>query len=764
MKKYFCLLWGITGFLSACQPAADYSEKIAIIPNPVAIHYQNKAFLLSNGVNIVIKDSMLKFSANYLAESLRKLTFSDELKTNPQGTSVVLSIDSSMTHPEAYRLRIDDTIHLTAKDVPGMIHGIESLVQIFDQATFQQYHLVIPRLEITDYPRFKYRGMHLDVCRHFFPVQFIKKYIDLIAMNKMNFFHWHLTDDQGWRIEIKKYPKLTQVGAWRVNHEDLPWNDRPDQKKGEKATYGGYYTQDQIRDVVAYAQKRGITVIPEIEMPGHSAAAIAAYPFLGCRGVHTTVPSGGKTKINIVCAGKESTFIFYENVLKEVMALFPSKYIHIGGDEADKTEWKKCPYCQKRMKKEGLANVEELQSYFIQRIGRFLAAHGRIMIGWDEILQGGLAKNATVMSWRGEQGGIDAARMKHHVIMTPVGYCYFDYYQSQDRQLEPLAFNGYISLDKVYNYHPIPDSLRGDQQKYVLGAQGNVWTEYMPTPDLVEYRVLPRMTALSEVLWSPASRRSEADFLQRLQPFLHWLSENHYRFHIPAPGGLLGKMLFLDSARVALTNPWPFSQIHYTLDGSDPSVKSPEYHGPFVIDHSQTLKTAIFLKSGKHGLVKTAVFEKTNALTAKPVDVARLESGIHYNYYEGKVSRLAQINKFPVLRSGIVADVGFPEKHRKTVFALKLDGYFYAPKKAVYTFSLISDDGSCLGLDNQLLINADGPHGPIPQYGQVALEKGYYPLHVGYFDAGGGTHLELQVKYDDQPLSPVSAKMLFHEK
>jgi hexosaminidase len=548
-----------------------------------------------------------------------------------------------------------------------------------------------------------------------------------------------------------------------VDHENLPWNGRPFQKPGEKATYGGFYTQEQIKDVVAYAAERGITVIPEIDIPGHSAAAIAAYPELSCRNAKIGVALGGKAEISIVCGGKDSVIDFYKDVLTEVMGLFPSKYIHIGGDEAWKEEWEKCPLCQKRIKEKGLKDEHGLQSYFIRQLDDFLVSKGRAMIGWDEILEGGLAKNATVMSWRGESGGIKSAQMGHDVIMTPVGYCYFDYYQNPDKELEPQAFNGLITLSQVYNYEPVPTELTADEAKYILGAQGNLWSEWMPSGELVEYRALPRMTALSEVLWSPKDSRNEAGFISRLEPFLDWLTVEGYNFHIPTPQGIFNKMIFMDQANVDLSNPWPFAAIHYTLDGSDPTVDSPVYTGPLTVASTTTLKAFVFLKDGRHGPVKIALFEKAEPIDAFNVDTTQLKSGLSYQYYGKTVSKVEQLKKLEPENTGVVSQIEFPEESSKGLFGLALSGYFYAPETTVYTFALTSDDGSRFFLGDRLIVDHDGYHGPTVKYGQIALKKGYYPIYLGYFDGGGGYSLSLEVKQGDGGMRKISPERLFHK-
>ncbi len=373
-----------------------------------------------------------------------------------------------------------------------------------------------PCARIVDRPRFPWRGMHLDVSRHFFPKEFVKRYLDILAMHRMNVFHWHLTDDQGWRVPISRYPRLTQVGAWRVDREDRHWLSRDPQREGEAATYGGFYTRDDIGEIVRYAARRNITVVPEIEMPAHAMAALAAHPEYSCSGEPEPVPPGSVwPNTRIFCAGNDAVFEFIENVLDEVLDLFPSRFIHIGGDEADKQEWRRCPKCQARIRAEGLKDESELQSWFVKRIERFLAGRGRRLIGWDEILEGGLAPGAAVMSWRGTEGGIAAARLGHDVVMSPGTHCYFDHYQGNPTH-EPPAIGGFTPLAKVYEFEPVPPELGAAESGRVLGGQANVWTEYMPGGSQVEYMILPRMAALAEALWSPKPARDWAGFARRL--------------------------------------------------------------------------------------------------------------------------------------------------------------------------------------------------------------------------------------------------------
>ncbi len=411
------------------------------------------------------------------------------------------------------------TVHLLAYDAAGLFYAVQSLRQLLPPEIEYRNYTMVPRnvkweiraTRIEDEPRFGYRGMHLDVGRHFMTVDFVKRYIDLLAMHKFNTFHWHLTEDQGWRIEIKRYPKLTQIGAWR----DSTLIGNYGSGRYDDIRYGGFYTQDEIRDVVAYAQERHVTIIPEIEMPGHASAALAAYPEFGCgMGPYHVQSTWGIFK-EIFCPSEE-TFTFLAHVLDEVIDLFPGTYIHIGGDEALKDHWKASEVAQAVIRREGLKDEYELQSYFIRRIEAHLSANGRKLIGWDEILEGGLAPGSTVMSWRGIAGGLAAARMNHDVIMSPTSHAYFDYYQA-DRNTQPIAIGGFLPLQKVYSYEPIPEELDSTLHKHILGAQGNVWTEYMKTPEKVLYMAFPRVFAMSEVTWSAADRRDWEDFLARVK-------------------------------------------------------------------------------------------------------------------------------------------------------------------------------------------------------------------------------------------------------
>jgi hexosaminidase len=511
-----------------------------IIPQPVSMKTLSGTFPINQQTVLIAKDAEDKKTAmlfnDYLHEFYGFKLQVDKPASKNYISFTTLKFIKAPEHEEGYSLNASkDEIEISGNSYAGTFYGMQTLIQLLpvenSKVKMKNEKLDVPLVSIEDYPHLAYRGMHLDVGRHFFPVDFVKKYIDFLALHKMNYFHWHLTDDQGWRIEIKKYPNLTKIGAWRngtiIGHFPGTGNDN--------IPYGGFYTQQQVSEVVKYAADRHITVLPEIEMPGHGSAAIAAYPWLSCFPNEETViakhPSKastirqaqGQKKLvqetwgvfdDVFCAGNDSTFMFLQNVMDEVLPLFPSKLVHVGGDECPKTNWKRCPKCQARIKALGLKDEHELQSYFIQRMEKYLNSKGKTLIGWDEILEGGLAPNAWVMSWRGEKGGIDAANENHNVIMTPGEYVYFDHAQSENE--DSLTIGGYTSLEKVYSYEPVPKQLDSSKAKFVEGAQANVWTEYIAYPTKVEYMVFPRISALSEVLWSPKEKKSWSDFKRRL--------------------------------------------------------------------------------------------------------------------------------------------------------------------------------------------------------------------------------------------------------
>jgi hexosaminidase len=521
LRQFYLFIFSL--FISQTSSSQDFQN--SIIPKPVSIIVNEGKFEFSENVQIYCTNRELSEEADVFNTYLQAY-FGFSLQQSlyrPDRDYIELSLDTTVGHEE-YFLEITPNFIKIRGRKAGIFYGLQTLLQLLPVTIDKTAK--ISCMQIHDYPRFQWRGMHLDVSRHFFPKEFIFKYIDFLALYKMNTFHWHLTDDQGWRIEIKKYPLLTETGAWRKG--TLVGHSSDEGLLTDTATYGGFYTQTEIREIVSYAQARHITIVPEIEMPGHSMAALRAYPQFSCSGKQQDVATGWGVFEHVFCT-KDEVFYFLEDVLTEVMELFPSTYIHIGGDECPKTSWKKCSACQARIQSEGLKDEYELQSYFITRIEKFINSKGRKLIGWDEILEGGLAPNAAVMSWRGTEGGIDAAKTKHYAVMTPGSHCYFDHYQG-DPTNEPLAIGGYTTVEKVYSFEPVPAELDEEEAKYILGAQGNVWTEYMANEKHVEYMIFPRLCALAEVVWTPSKQKDWVDFRTRLIKHFDYFDQRNINY------------------------------------------------------------------------------------------------------------------------------------------------------------------------------------------------------------------------------------------
>ena len=598
MKHSNFLLYLIIPLFFSCNQDTIQQKEIGIIPKPLFQELDKGVFIMDEKV-LLVSDPEIREVSDYFKTYFEE-NYQIEFDAQKGTKKIIFTINNAIPNEEGYELKIEEeNIFIESKNARGAFYAVQSLIQLVPLPSDLNSYKV-PCLRIKDQPQFRYRGMHLDVGRHFFSVDFIKKYIDLMARLKMNTFHWHLTEDQGWRIEIKKYPKLQEIAAYRKETLVGHYNDQPHQFDGKP--YGGFYTQEEIKEVVAYALTRQVTIIPEIEMPGHSQAAIAAYPELGCSGKQVEVATKWGIFDEVYCP-KESTFKFLEDVIDEVVALFPGKYIHIGGDEAPKTNWKNCEYCQKLIKKEGLEDEHGLQSYFITRMEKYINSKGKQIIGWDEILEGGLAPNATVMSWRGTNGAVQAAKERHDVILTPGSHCYFDHYQSENEN-EPLAIGGFLPLEKVYHFNPIPEELTDKEATYVLGAQGNVWTEYMETEKQVEYMAFPRAVALSEVVWSSPKNKNYQDFIHRLEQYqkqLDLLDVNYANHIYSVKGNLTHTNDHLTFELNTTTSNYP---IYYSTDESFPSQL---YLDPIKVDSSMHVK-AVVLNSKNTAL--GAIFEQ----------------------------------------------------------------------------------------------------------------------------------------------------------
>lgn len=599
MKRITTFL--LTAFLMAgCAKQAD----ICIIPAPEQLNVTGGTYDFGRIASVSSENAEV---ATFMATELTKLTGNGISAEQIAGKDAI-TVTFTDGPEEKYILEVgDDGICIEASDYSGAVHAMYTLIQLMPSEFFKNFYapgtvtgdIDIPKCRIEDRPRFGYRGMHLDVSRHFFNVNEVKRYLDILALHKLNRLHWHLTDDQGWRLEIKKYPLLTSVAAWRAPRPVEDWDHAEPWQDGEENSYGGFYTQDEAREIVRYAAERGIQVIPEIEIPGHSSEVFAAYPTLACSGKPQPVPTGGgtgysKSPSSAFCGGSEDVFKFLEDVLTEVVGVFPdAPFIHIGGDEVSKEAWKHCRKCQARMKAEGLQNEDELQSYIIKRVEGIVNSLGKPIIGWDEILEGGVAPNATIMSWRGVSGGIAAAKAGHDVIMTPGTHLYFDFYQDKPEN-EPKAIGGFLTTKQVYSFEPIPEQLSEEEGKHILGAQANLWTEYIGTMKQVEYMALPRACALSEVVWSSVENRNWNCFSRRLAIHMERLQNIGYNCHHGATEVEIETAEKDKSFYLSMLSQIYGADIRYTLDGTEPTASSSRYTGPVKIDQSVIVKANIF--------------------------------------------------------------------------------------------------------------------------------------------------------------------------
>lgn len=581
--------------------------RLSVVPAPKEMQTNSGVFILSEATRLQWNDRSLEKTAALFNDYL-KSRFDLALRRGASGRNTIrLQLDKEMP-PEAYRLTIDRQGVTVRGSEAGVFYGIQTLRQLI--AANPDRSIALPYVTVDDAPRFGYRGLHLDAGRYFYPVEFIKRYIDLMSQYKLNRFHWHLTEDAGWRIEIKKYPELTRIGAWRNSTQ---YGHAPTEQ--DRIPHGGYYTQEQIKDVVRYAADRQVTIVPEIDLPGHTMAVLACYPHLSCTSGPFTVPETWGIKDDVLCLGNDDTFRFVEDVISEVIDLFPGDYLHIGGDEAPKSRWKACPKCQQRIRENNLENEHGLQSYFIRHLDKFVTGKGKSIIGWDEILEGGLAPNAAVMSWRGEAGGIAAATLGHRVVMAPNNYLYLDYYQSAHRENEPLNIGGLVTLEHLYRYEPYSGRLTPEQCKMIMGVQGCVWSEFIHRPDKVEYMAYPRAIALAEIAWSPAGKKDYASFTERLPARLADLDKQGVTFRIPEPFGWNEAEIKENTAIVDLRPSVAGAEIYYTVDGSDPKLHGRLYTGTLQVPFSfggVKIKCFLRLPSGRSSAVYT-VTPKTDS-------------------------------------------------------------------------------------------------------------------------------------------------------
>lgn len=769
--------------ISLCSLLAAPPAEPSIVPRPAQVKVLPAQFRLSQHTIVLVDREPREVAeiGEYLAADLRQRTgfrvplviASSAIATLP-GNVIVLTLAGAdeQLGEDGYELNVaPDGVKLSAHKPRGLFWGAQTLrqivpvlphaVQASDAATASApsvHHapreaLAILGVNIVDRPRYAWRGMLLDCGRHFMPKEFVKRYIDLLAYHKMNVLHWHLTEDQGWRIEITKYPKLTEIGAWRAATRDS------EQPRDPRGRYGGYYTQEDIREIVAYARSRNVTIVPEIEMPGHSLAALAAYPELSCTGGPFEVGTAWGVYDDVFCAGNDRTFEFLEDVLSEVLELFPSNFIHIGGDESPRVRWQSCPKCQARMKAEGLKDEHELQSWFLRRIERFLASRGRRLIGWDEILEGGLPPNATVQSWRGMSGAIAAATGGHDVIASPNSHCYLDYPQMP--AADAPDWMGVIGFQTAYSFEPTPAALPPEQARHILGLEGNIWTERAP-PQRVDQQVFPRLCALAEVGWSPKERRDWNDFVRRMDTHFGRLEAMGVTFFIPPPFFEGQFADFVDRVDVVLTPGATPSEIRYTLDGSEPGPTSPKYEKPIRLTETTTVSAKLYLSNGRASDAGRRRYEKLELLSA--VDLADPSPELAYEYFEGDWSEPPDLKSLKPLKRGTVPVVGLEPRRRDERFALRMHGFFDAPRDGLYTFHLGADDYARLTIGSPgdgRAIEARWPE--TERRARALLKAGRHPIELWYVQLGGEHRLQLEHEAPGMSLTTIPESALSHE-
>ena len=726
--------------------AQDNDPNMGIIPAPVFVKKTPGEFVLSQQT-IILADTMTNKAVVFLTDYLKnkamlRMQLKANVPANNAASSLVLTSAGTDSLPvNGYRLTITPQKIIIAGKGAGLFYGIQTLIQLMPAE--RPAVAKLPCVQIEDYPRFGYRGLMLDVSRHFFSVEFVKKYIDLLAAYKLNTFHWHLTDDQGWRIEIKKYPRLTSIGSRRAQTLIGGYYDRTPQQF-DNTPYGSYYTQDEIRDVVKYAADRYINIVPEIEMPGHSLAALAAYPELGCDSTKIYKVAETWGVFTDVYCPSEKTFAFLEDVLTEVIDLFPSKYIHIGGDEVPKDAWKQSAFCQALIKKLNLKDENELQSYFTQRIEKFVNSKGRSIIGWDEILEGGLSPHATVMSWRGEEGGIAAAQQNHDVVMTPINQGM--YISTPEEKLKDHA-GQYVTLQKTYSYNPTPAALTPEQQKYIIGVQACMWAENLNSELKAEHLLLPRMLAMAEVGWTQLANKNYDDFADiRLPRHLAMFDKAGLEYYVPGAIGTKDTIMFGDHLNVNLKPSVTGAKVYYTIDGTTPDKISIEYTTPITynipVDQYRELKAIVITPSGNRSQVTRAIAYNNAPLKAVVYNGSGM--GLKYKLFKGNFNNIAELDNAVVIDSGIVQDLDVSVfKQKSPQFGVIYTGFFRVSADGDYGFSTLSANGSVLMIDDQIVVDNDGKHRLYEQGGVVPLQKGFHKLTLKYFNTAGKGSLKV---------------------
>jgi hexosaminidase len=724
---------------------AQSTSRYSLIPFPASLTPGKGEFIITPGTGIVydVKDGF----EQALAE-LSHLIPTGRSLPRPSTKVIELQKDAAITSPEGYQIAItEQKVLLKANTPAGMFRAVETIRQLLplnvEKKPANVKNLQLPALTITDEPAFAWRGIHLDVARHFFSISYLEKLIDLMALYKLNKLHLHLTDDQGWRIEIKKYPALTAQGAWRTfdkndsacmrqqkENPDMAIDPKHIVQRNGKTLYGGFYTQQQMKALVKYAAARFIDIIPEVDMPGHMMAAIHAFPNLSCEGGS----KWGELFSTPICPCKESTFEFAQNVFTEIMDIFPSEYIHLGADEVDRKTWAESPLCKALLEKEGLKSTAELQSYFVKRMERFFQSKGRKLIGWDEILEGGISSTANVMYWRSwvPDAPVTAARNGNRVIMSPGNPLYFDNL--------PDAH----SLPNIYQFKVVPDKLTADEATFIIGAQANLWTERVPSENRADYLYFPRLIALAERMWS--TQLDLASFQQRLPAHYNRLEALHVHYRLPDLSGFAENNVFTDSAILDIKKPLPNLTLRYTTNGSIPAITSQVLRQPLVIKQPGRLKLAAFTPNGLRGEIYTLNYKKE--VFQESLTVAPVAAGLQCAYYKKYFLNTLGMKNLQPDSQFVATGIEVPETISAPSFGLQYNGYIDIPETGIYSFYLLCDDGGTLTIGNKEVVNNDGQHAPQERSGQVALKKGLHPFALHFIEGGGGYTLQLKYSKD----------------
>jgi hexosaminidase len=762
MKKGLLLLL----FIGLCIPAicikAQINQAVNLIPYPQKLELNKGSFTLSTQTQLISNDKGLFTNEIAYFQSMITPLLGKSLTYQQGKNSIEFDYVDAFKNGEDYKLTITpDKVKVEASGATGVFYAIQTIRQLLpvqtETATKINGALLLPAMQVSDQPAFSWRGSMIDVSRHFFSIEYLKRHIDRMALYKMNKLHLHLTDDQGWRIEIKKYPELTQNGAWRTfNNQDTVCmtmaKDNPDMNidsryiinKDGKQLYGGYYTQDQLKDLINYATKHHVEIIPEIDMPGHMLAAIHAYPYL------TDMENAGWGKLFSTPLNpcKDEVYTFVENVLSEIISLFPSSYIHIGADEVDKTAWSHSDLCKSFMKEKGIKDYEELQTYFVHKVANYIQSKGKKVITWDDAIDGELDPSINVMYWRGwvRTSLPKAAQNGNPVIMSPTNPLYFDYIPDRS------------SLRAVYDMNVIDKSFTAGKENLVKGAQANLWTEKVPSEQRADFMMFPRLIALAERLWT--NKNLYDDFYRRLLANFNRLDALNVHYRLPDLSGFALESVFVKETMFDVENPLPGMSVHYTMDGSIPTINSPKLETALKIDKPLEVKFALFSPSGARGDIYTVNYKQMPM--AKPAKVnGKLSNGLVCSFYDGMFKSTANI-KAEKDKEVIVSNLVVPKEFATAAFALKYRGYIKVPATGIYSFFFTCDDGGKLYIANRTTVDNDGLHSAIEKSGQAALSKGIHPFALDFVEGGGGFTLKLQYSFNGSAIQDIPDSWFVH--